>query len=294
MAYIYATGELYPSCKPCYVNVGENQPFTVYENSTTGGAATKIFSGKSYSGEFNLSSVVDVSYDFGDIMYRDWRDTSYGGFTKSYTVEDYNGTKTDYRFFYSPWGGNYTTTDRTFNSNYEPIVRKGTYTWTLRVNADGLSSLDCNFGLPLEGETRVEKCGDWWVLYFFDERALPAFIYLDGKVTITENKVSELSITTLPYQDVDADEMFKKKVYQKNTTKKFTVNTGYLNETQVNAMERVMRSPECLLMHMKGQTIRESYRVTLTSSSLQTTKNNKYNQNNFQLTFESIYENIIR
>lgn len=294
MAYVYSSGELYPSNKPCYVDVGENEVFTVYENPTNGMVSKKIFSGSSYSGEFNLSSVVDVRYDMGNVMFQDINDSSYGGLTKTYTVETSDGTKTDYRFFYSPFGGNYTTTDRTFISNYEPIIYTGTYTWTLRLNADGLSSLTCNFANPQNGETRVDRCGEWWVLYFLDERGLPSFIYLNGKTTEYETRTGELSIVRKPYQDVDAEEEFQKTVYQKLSLKKFECNTGFLSGDKFTAMEHVLKSPDYFLARMVGSVMYDSYRVILTSSQLQTSPNARLNQNNFKLTFESIYENVIR
>lgn len=296
MPYIYSTGELYPSNRPCYVNVGQNESFSVWEESTKGLAATKIFSGSSYSGDFNLSTVVDVAYDLKSTTFMDINDSSYGGLTKLYRVEKANGTNEYYRFYYSPFGGNYTTTDRTFTSKYEPIIRKGTYTWTLRLNADGLSSLTCNFATPQSSETssRVDKCGDWWILYFLDERGLPSYIYLDGKVTISESKSNELSITTHPYQDIDADDVYEKKLYGKLTKKKFDVNTGYMNSDKMEVMEHIIKSPSYMLVMMRGDTIWENYFVNLTSSQLQTSSNSRLNQNNFKLTFESIYENIIQ
>ena len=296
MPYIYSTGELYPSNRPCYVTVTPNETFTVYEESTAGMAATKIFTGSSYSGEFNLSTVVDVAFDISKTTFTDINDSSYGGFTRLYRVEKSDGTNEYYRFFYSPFGGNYTTTDRTFTSKYEPIIREGTYTWTLRLNADGLSSLTCNFATPQSSETtsRAEKCGEWWILYFLDERALPSYIYLDGKVTVSESKYNELSITTHPYQDVDADDAYKKELYSKMSKKKFEVNTGYMNADKMEVMERIIKSPSYMLVKMKGDIMWEHYYVNLTSSQLQTSPNARLNQNNLKLSFESIYENIIR
>lgn len=296
MPYIYSTGELYPSNKPCFVSVGQNENFSVWEESTTGAAATKIFTGSSYSGDFNLSSVVDVAYDLTKVTFNDINDSSYGGLTKLYRVEKNNGDDEYYRFYYSPFGGNYTTTDRTFTSKYEPIIRSGTYTWTLRLNADGLSYLDCKFALPDSSETteRVDKCGEWWILYFLDERGLPSYIYLDGKVTTTESKSKELSITMHPYQDVDADDVYRKKIYSKLTKKKFDVNTGYMNSDKMSVMEHIIKSPSYMLVKMQGSSIDEYYHVNLTSSQLQTSPNSRLNKSNFKLTFESIYENIIQ
>lgn len=294
MPYIYSTGIIWPSDKPNWITLNSNETFTVYEESTEGMAATKIFTGSSYSGQFNLSTLVDVAYNFNDIGSR-IEDGSYGGLTKLYRVEKSDGTNEYHRYYYSPFSGEIINNNKTFTSNYEPIIREGTYTYTLNLNPDGLSSLICNYANPQSSETqeRVDKCGEWWILYFIDRRGLPSYIYLNGKVTTSESKSNELSITRLTLDTADDSTVFRKELYSKMTKKKFEANTGYMNADKMVVMEHIIKSPSYKLVKMEGSSQAEEYIVNLTSSQLQTSPNARLNQNNFKLSFESIDENII-
>lgn len=288
MAYIYTTDTIYPSSKSLIVNVGESEIFTVYENSILGMADKKIFSGSSYSGNFNLTSVIDVRYGFDTIWENSVVDTSYGTLTRGYTVETSDGTKTLYRYFYSPFYVNEVTTNTTYTSNYEPVIYNGTYYWTLNLNPDGLSQL--TFNTYSSGE---DRCGTFWVLYFIDDRGLPSFIYLNGKTTVYETRTGELSIIK-KNDNLDMQESFKKESYQKLSRKKFECNTGFLTGDKFDVMEHIIQSPDYYLVEMNGSVVENAYHVELTSSQLQTSPNARLNQNNLKLSFESIYENIIR